>query len=121
MCSIKHNCCAASFKKMFNIVAAGQKVYFPNFVFTLLRTDRHTKNQVAFKCSTILTKFDIHQYLTKLYGLKILDVRTFTYPMKKRRSGHVIETEAAWKKVYVTLDHDFTFPEYKPPNMELPS
>ena len=104
---------------MLNFVPAGQKVYFPNFVFTLLRTHKHIKNQVAFKCSPILTKFDIQQYLQKLYGLKILDIRTFTYPMKQRRAGYLIEKEPAWKKVFVTLDHDFRPPEYKAPNMDL--
>jgi ribosomal protein L23 len=98
-----------------NFVPGGQKVYFPRFVLTLLRPEKHVPHQVIFKCSTVLNKFDLHQYLSGVYGLRVLDIRTVTFPMKQRRTGTMITRSPAWKKVYVTLDHDFPFPKYTPP------
>ena len=93
----------------------GQKVYFPRFVFTLLRTERRVKNQVVFKCPSVLNKFDIQQYLEKLYGLRVLQVNTMNYAPRRVRTGTLIEKIPGWKKAFVTIDHDFSFPEYKPP------
>jgi large subunit ribosomal protein L23 len=104
---------------MLNFLPKGQKVYFPRFVFTLLRTERKNRNEVVFRCSPILNKFDIQQYLQKLYGLKILNIETITYPAKQTRTGNLIERQPAWKKAFVTLDHDFEFPVHKP--VERPS
>jgi ribosomal protein L23 len=99
-------------------MTVGKKlVYFPNIVFTMIRTQL-PPNQVAFKVPIHLSKLDIQDYLTNIYKVKPVDVRTMLYQGKiKREPGtNSRYRDASYKKAIVTLDHEFVYPE--PPKME---
>jgi ribosomal protein L23 len=94
-----------------------QKLWFPNIVMKLVRSNL-PPHQQAFYCPPNLNKFDIKQYIEKLYSITILDVRTMNYA---RREGRKIGLKLQggvpqYKKVIVTMDQDFLFPS--PPNVK---
>lgn len=90
----------------------GSKLFFPNIVFKLLRSNL-PPHQAVFHCPPQLSKQDIKEYLTKLYDVKITDVRTMNYlaiPQKQngqKKFGGV----PAFKKCIVTMKEDFMFPD----------
>jgi ribosomal protein L23 len=90
---------------------AGTKHYFPNFTFKLLRSNLPPHQQV-FHCPSYLNKLDITQFLTKVYGLNVLDVRTANYLAKEKKvfRGRKQNNIPAFKRAIVTLDEDFIFP-----------
>ncbi|KAI8071257.1 ribosomal protein L23-domain-containing protein [Gongronella butleri] len=69
-------------------------------------------NQVAFRVPPKCNKFDIHSYLTNIYGVNVQEVRTMNYATryKKDRSGKLIKASSAFKKAIVTLDNEFKWP-----------
>ena len=89
------------------------RVYFPNFVFTLLRPVKRAPNEVAFKVNKILTKYDIKNFLEKAYGLKVLAVSTVNFLGRQKRIGRGYIIKPAWKKAIVTIDHEFIHPPPK--------
>ena len=61
-------------------------------------------NQVVFKVHRAATKQEIGRAVEKLFGVKVLAVRTINYLGKARkRGGRPIGRKADWKKAYVTL------------------
>ena len=73
-----------------------------------------------FRCPPQLNKLDIREYLEKLYNLSITDVRTMNYigvrrAISKRRpvtNPNVRKnTKGSFKKVIVTMEDDFHFPD----------
>ncbi|KAL2917961.1 mitochondrial 54S ribosomal protein YmL41 [Polyrhizophydium stewartii] len=98
----------------------GAKLYFPNVVFRLVRSNL-PPHQAVFRCPQQLNKLDIKGYLGNLYNLAITDVRTMNYLGSARRAKQVpMRTRkvatGAFKKVIVTMDSDFVFPE--PPDVK---
>ncbi|KAI8929895.1 hypothetical protein BC831DRAFT_441535 [Entophlyctis helioformis] len=98
-------------------LAPGGKFYFPNLVFRLVRSNL-PPHQAVFRTPQQLNKLDIKSYLSSLYSLAITDVRTMNYtgssvrrkPVSKTaRTGR--KTEASYKKVIVTMESDFVFPD----------
>lgn len=66
--------------------AEGFAAYFPNLIFTLVRSARARRpNEFVFRVPAFVNKFDIHQYLSKLYGLDIVDIRTTNFVARKSR------------------------------------
>ncbi|KAI9140619.1 hypothetical protein BKA69DRAFT_1078901 [Paraphysoderma sedebokerense] len=89
------------------------QIHFPNVIFKLLHSPSLPNNQAAFKIPQHLNKLDVHNYLSKIYNLNILDVRTMNYAGRRKinkRNGQVFQT-AKWKKAIVTLDREFVWPE----------
>ncbi|KAI7857962.1 ribosomal protein L23/L15e core domain-containing protein [Circinella umbellata] len=88
------------------------KVYLPNIVFKMVRSPNLQPNQVAFRVPPSCNKFDIHSYLTNIYGVNVQEVRTMNYPTvhKKSRTGKVEVSQAAYKKAIVTIDEQFNWP-----------
>ncbi len=86
------------------------KLYFPNFIFTLIRSGRfRDPNQAVFRVPNILTKPDIKQYLTKLYGLTVTHIHTVNFMARdsKARRRHY----PAYKNAIVTYKGPiFQFP-----------
>lgn len=89
----------------------GAKLYFPNIIFKLVRSNL-PPHQAVFHTPPQLNKFDIKMYLEKLYQIAITDVRTMNYlgrPSKiiarRERGG-----KPSFKKVIVTMEDDFVFP-----------
>lgn len=63
------------------------KVYFPNFVFTLVRSGkRRDPNQAVFRVPSILTKIDITQYLSKIYNLNVINVHTVNFVARESKA-----------------------------------
>nr|CAG8553883.1 10031_t:CDS:10 [Entrophospora candida] len=92
-----------------------KNIYFPSMIFKLIRTPSLPPNQVAFKIPRSLNKLDIHSYLTKLYKLDIVDIRTMNYQAKRpslnKYSKRVsTKSTSAYKKAIVILTEDFNYP-----------
>ncbi|OMH79685.1 54S ribosomal protein L23, mitochondrial [Zancudomyces culisetae] len=95
-----------------------KKVHFPNLIFTIIRDNKLAPNQAAFKVPLNVNKFDIRDYLTHLYNVKVTDVRTLVLPGRTiidKKTGQKTLTKRV-KKAVVTLDKDFEYPPL--PNLE---
>ncbi|KAI8052351.1 ribosomal protein L23/L15e core domain-containing protein, partial [Syncephalis plumigaleata] len=98
----------------------GKRVYFPNLIFTFVRSNL-PPNQAVFRVEPHVNKLDVRDYLWHLYGVRVLDVRTTVFLGKERskitKSGIArVKRDPSWKKVIVTLEDEFYFPE--PPNID---
>ncbi|KYB27800.1 large ribosomal subunit protein uL23m [Tribolium castaneum] len=95
------------------------RVFLPNFWLKLVRpTHEQPPNIVQFSCSMQMTKYDIRNYLEKIYNIKVVDVRTRIALGPTRRvpaKGYVVKDEDI-KYAYVTLpkDEKFVFPDLFP-------
>ena len=93
----------------------GPAVYFPKYTITLLLpAPRHKKNQASFRIPSHINKFDLYQYLTKIYGLNVLRISTYNFISKYYKENGIDTRTRAWKKAIVDLDHDFKFPSMPP-------
>ena len=64
------------------------------------------RNAYAFEVSCDANKTQIKQAVEKIYGVKVLDVRTANRKGKPRRSGLRWGTTRHWKKAVVVLHED---------------
>ena len=84
------------------------RVFLPNFVLKLVRPAHELPpNIVQFACSMQMTKYDIKNYLEKIYNIPVVDVRTRIAlgETKKSLKGYVIKEEDT-KLAYVTMVND---------------
>ncbi|KAF7722693.1 hypothetical protein EC973_002856 [Apophysomyces ossiformis] len=87
------------------------KVYLPNIVFQMIRSPNLQPNQAAFRVPQNCNKFDIHSYLTNIYGVNVQEVRTMNYAAQfKRGPNGPRKIHSAYKKAVVTLDQPFQWP-----------
>ena len=85
----------------------GTRIWFPNVQMKIVQGKRHQKS-VGFKTDQKITKFEIRQFLTKVYGLNVKKVCTLNYEPKY---GHAaswgnkksIKMRSSFKKAYATL------------------
>ncbi|CAG9330816.1 unnamed protein product [Blepharisma stoltei] len=85
------------------------KVYkFFNKPIYLVRTEKELQeNVLCFRCPQELTKPELRQVFTKVYGMKLKAVSTFNHMGKiarNRTNGHYRKPD--YKKVYVELEHE---------------
>jgi ribosomal protein L23 len=84
----------------------GTRVWFPK-VHLQLKQGKKNQKTVAFKTDPRLTKFEIKQFLTKVYGLHIKGISTLNYEKKIQHyhggRGNYIKSRSGYKKAYVTL------------------
>ncbi|KAF5302281.1 hypothetical protein FQA39_LY10320 [Lamprigera yunnana] len=91
------------------------RVFLPNFWMKLVRPTREQPpNVVQFQCSMEMSIHDIKNYLTKIYNVKVAQVRTRIALGKTREEpikGYVIKDDDI-KYAYVILpkSEKFTFP-----------
>lgn len=82
------------------------RVFLPNFWMKLVRpTHKIPSNVVQFACSMEMTKFDVKNYMEKIYNVKCVDVRTRIHMPKTRRevtAGYVIKDDDV-KYAYVIM------------------
>lgn len=81
------------------------RVFLPNFWLKLIRpVHEQPPNVVQFACSMQMTKYDIKNYLEKIYNVPIIDVRTRIQLGKTKRDlkGYIVKEEDT-KLAYVTL------------------
>ncbi|XP_036336406.1 39S ribosomal protein L23, mitochondrial [Rhagoletis pomonella] len=92
------------------------RIFLPNFWMKLIRpAEEQPKNVATFSVSMQMTKYDVQNYLEKIYKLPVVDVRTRIELGKTRRDqvhGYVTKGDDV-KIAYVTLprNEEFTFPD----------
>ncbi|KAI5643854.1 ribosomal protein l23 domain-containing protein [Phthorimaea operculella] len=88
------------------------RVFLPNFWMKLVRPPlKQLPNVVHFQCSIEMTKFDIKNYLEKIYNVPVVDVRTKIALGKFRKDvgkGYIVKDDDI-KYAYVTLPKGETF------------
>lgn len=92
------------------------RIFLPNFWLKLISpVHAQPKNVVQFKCSMEMTKFDIKNYLNKIYDVHPVKVNTRIAlgKTKKCPAGGYIIKEDDIKIAYVTLpkNETFTYPK----------
>lgn len=100
-----------------SIIPNGPKYYFPNLVFSIIRSGRihRSPNTFTFRVPTFLTRYDIAQYLEKLYGVTVESIRTQNFLSKITRQGK--RKIPGKKNAIVTIKDDgFRYPPPPPPN-----
>lgn len=89
------------------------RVFLPNFWMKLVRPPpRQLPNIAHFQCSMEMTKFDIRNYLEKIYNVPVVQVRTKICLGKFRRDigkGYVTKDDDI-KFAYVTLVRLLCYP-----------
>lgn len=82
------------------------RIFLPNFWMKLIRpTEEQPKNVATFSVSMQMTKYDVKNYLEKIYKLPVVDVRTRIEMGKTKRDqtmGYVTKEDDV-KIAYVTL------------------
>lgn len=74
------------------------RVFLPNFWLKLIQpTHKQPENVVQFACSMEMTKYDVKNYLEKIYNVPVVEVRT--------RIG-LGKTKADLKQGYITKEDD---------------
>uniref|UniRef100_A0A131Z5S9 Large ribosomal subunit protein uL23m n=1 Tax=Rhipicephalus appendiculatus TaxID=34631 RepID=A0A131Z5S9_RHIAP len=101
------------------------RVFLPNFWMKLVKHDKPLPpNEVKFIVSIQMTKYDVKNYLEKIYNVPVADVRTAVMQGKIRRAegkGYLVKDDD-YRVAFVTLPKGeaFTFPDLfsKPANVE---
>lgn len=83
------------------------RVFLPNFWLKIVRSPNIEiqPNIVQFECSMEMTKFDIKNYLEKIYNIPVVEVKTRIALGKTQRDyakGYITKKDDA-KLAYVTL------------------
>ena len=82
------------------------RIFLPNFWMKLIRpAEEQPKNVATFSVSMQMTKYDVKNYLEKIYKLPVVDVRTRIEMGKTKRDqakGYVTKDDDV-KIAYVTL------------------
>ena len=73
-----------------------------------MRTPSLPPNKVAFRIPTNINKLDIRDYLTHIYKLNVVDVRTMVYAAELQTNPE--RYRPSYKKAIVTLSDDFNYP-----------
>ncbi len=60
-------------------------------------------NQVVFRVAKDANKIDIRRAVEKLFGVKVLEVKTYRSPYRWRRVGKQAGRRPSWKKAIVRL------------------
>ncbi|CAH2049230.1 unnamed protein product, partial [Iphiclides podalirius] len=88
------------------------RVFLPNFWMKLVRPpSTQLPNVVNFKCSMEMTKYDIRNYLEKIYNVPVVDVRTKIRLGRFRKDvgkGYIVKDDDV-KFAYVVLPKEMTF------------
>ncbi|CAL1678499.1 unnamed protein product [Lasius platythorax] len=92
------------------------RVFLPNFWMKLIKPQsKQLANIVQFHCSMEMTRFDVKNYLEKIYNIDIVEVRTriaMGRTKKDKLQGAIIKEDDR-KIAYVVLskDQSFVFPD----------
>ncbi|CAG7818351.1 unnamed protein product [Allacma fusca] len=98
------------------------RVFLPNFFMKLLRpTSNQPPNQVKFIVSNGMSKYDVENYLDKIYDVKVAHVSCHLQQghTKASTKGYIIKDDD-FKVAYVTLPKGatFAFPDIYPEQKE---
>ncbi|TPX31401.1 hypothetical protein SmJEL517_g05245 [Synchytrium microbalum] len=98
-------------------IHSGQKLFFPNIVFRLVRSTL-PPHQALFRIPRQVNKLDVKAYLKAIYDVEVTDVRTANYNSKMttdiknsslNKRAAMVRTPA-YKRAIVTMKQDFVFP-----------
>lgn len=82
------------------------RIFLPNFWLKLIKpAHEQPPNVVQFSCSMEMTKYDVKNYLEKIYKIPVVDVRTRIDLGKTKRDhtvGYITKNDDM-KLAYVTL------------------
>lgn len=67
---------------------------------------KEATNTVCFEVAVTANKIEVARAITKLFGVKVVDVRLANRQGKWKRMGRFIGQRKAWKKAYVRLAPD---------------
>jgi large subunit ribosomal protein L23 len=67
---------------------------------------KEASNTVCFEVAVTANKIEVAKAITKLFGVKVVDVRLANRGGKWKRMGRFIGQRKAWKKAYVRLAPD---------------
>jgi large subunit ribosomal protein L23 len=67
---------------------------------------KEASNTVCFEVAVTANKIEVARAITKLFGVKVVDVRLANRQGKMKRMGRFIGQRKAWKKAYVRLAPD---------------
>jgi large subunit ribosomal protein L23 len=84
-----------------------RNIFFPWQNFILHQSGTYLEpNRVAFRVPVNMTKFDIREYLRKLYGVKVIKVNTYIKLPNQRMCANrnYFKTDAQYKKAIVTCE-----------------
>ena len=84
-----------------------RNIFFPWQNFILHQSGTYLEpNRVAFRVTVNMTKFDIREYLRKLYGVKVIRVNTYIKLPNQRMCANrnYFKTDAQYKKAIVTCE-----------------
>uniref|UniRef100_A0A2R5LGF2 Large ribosomal subunit protein uL23m n=1 Tax=Ornithodoros turicata TaxID=34597 RepID=A0A2R5LGF2_9ACAR len=93
------------------------RVFLPNFWMKLVKHEKPLpQNEVKFIVSLQMTKYDVKNYLEKIYNVPVVDVRTVVKRGKIRRAtGKVyLVKDDDYRVAFVTLTQNFEFPDLFP-------
>ncbi|KAF9581399.1 hypothetical protein BGW38_001607 [Lunasporangiospora selenospora] len=92
-----------------------KKIYFPSTILKLVRNGPNVpevSNTLTFRVPPSMNKMDIKSYLSNIYRLNVLDVRTSNMPAKLAGAGgNTVLKRQKFKKAVITIDHEFKWPE----------
>lgn len=94
-----------------------RRVFLPNFWMKLVKPENNQpKNIVQFHCSMEMTKYDIKNYLEKIYNVHPILVKTRIVLGKTYMPEKFVVKDDDVKMAYVTLakTEQFTFPDVVP-------
>ncbi|XP_003703436.1 mitochondrial ribosomal protein L23 [Megachile rotundata] len=97
------------------------RIFLPNFWLKLVTPEhKQPKNVVTFHCSMEMTKFDVKNYLEKIYDVHPIKVCTRIALGKTYMLEKTVYKRDDIKIAYVTLpkDETFTFPSLFPPTKD---
>ena len=67
---------------------------------------KEASNTVCFEVAVTANKIEVAKAITKLFGVRVVDVRLANREGKWKRMGRFIGQRKAWKKAYVRLAPD---------------
>ncbi|KAK9712600.1 hypothetical protein K7432_007043 [Basidiobolus ranarum] len=98
-------------------IFGNKQIFFPSVIYKVVRSNL-PPNQVAFRVPPKTNKLDIKDYLSHVYKIDVVNVRTVNYEGKMKmdpRIGRRVR-DKDWKKTIVTMATDFEYP--KKPNLD---
>lgn len=95
-----------------------KQVYFPDFSVTLIRTPHNPPSFASFRVPLWFSKLDLKDYLSSLYGVEVVHIRSYVMPnkvlrmdpLRKGAPGKLYRPKAK-KKMTVQLVEPFIWPE----------
>ncbi|KOC68461.1 putative 39S ribosomal protein L23, mitochondrial [Habropoda laboriosa] len=93
------------------------RVFLPNFWLKLVKPERNQPNNIIqFHCSMEMTRFDVKNYLEKIYDIHPIQVNTRIALGKTHKPTNFVVKDDDVKIAYVTLPkgETFTFPNVLP-------